>query len=85
MACNPTCGVVDRAASSASEVEQLQAPSMECSPPLPGLAPVWVGQNEVVVAAAVAAVAAAHCGAAPLVIGDAVAEALSHVWRWSQP
>ena len=58
---------------------------MESSPLQPGLLPVLVGQHEVVVAAAAAAVAAAHCGAAPLAIGDAFAEAVSHLWRWAQP
>ena len=42
-----------------------------------------VSQAEVVAAGAAAACAAAQLGASPVQAGDAVAEPLAHLWRWS--
>ena len=42
-----------------------------------------VPQQQVIAAAAAAACAAAALGASPVAAGDAVSEALCHLWRWT--
>ena len=49
----------------------------------PVLVPRLVSQDLVVAAAAAAAFAVSQVGAPPIAVGDAVAEAIRHLWRWS--